>query len=221
MEPVKIGNYLRQLRKEKGLTQEQLAQRLHVSDRTVSRWETGVNLPDLDILLKLSEFYGVGVQELLEGQPAAATGSTPDSQILNLVARYSQDRERERMNRFFLVAASSIVALGVSFLTCLTLLRSSSGGVTVLVSTLLLFLAYSGIMYAIPYNRTATGFPVILLSGFLAAVASNIIILLMHFSDETIRWQFTAYQDGAFTFSVIFTAFFIAGIVTCLVNRKR
>ena len=47
MDQMKIGVFLKELRKEKNLTQEQLAERLHVSGRTVSRWETGKNMPDI------------------------------------------------------------------------------------------------------------------------------------------------------------------------------
>ncbi|MBQ9153907.1 MAG: helix-turn-helix transcriptional regulator, partial [Solobacterium sp.] len=68
MDQVKIGRYLQELRKEKGYTQEQLAEHLNVARRTVSRWETGSNMPDLDLLIELSDFYGVGLRELLDGE---------------------------------------------------------------------------------------------------------------------------------------------------------
>ena len=51
MDLQKIGTFLKELRKEKGMTQEQLAEKLNVSRRTVSRWETGNNMPDLDLLM--------------------------------------------------------------------------------------------------------------------------------------------------------------------------
>ena len=54
VDQVKIGNFLKKLRKEKGITQEQLAEILNVSGRTVSRWETGNNMPDISILVDLS-----------------------------------------------------------------------------------------------------------------------------------------------------------------------
>ena len=57
MDQKKIGSFLKELRKEKGLTQEQLAELMYVSDRTVSRWETGSNLPSLDILIRISDYY--------------------------------------------------------------------------------------------------------------------------------------------------------------------
>lgn len=51
MDQVKIGRFLKILRKEKGLTQEQLAEKFNVACRTISRWETGSNMPDLSILV--------------------------------------------------------------------------------------------------------------------------------------------------------------------------
>jgi transcriptional regulator with XRE-family HTH domain len=51
MDTKKIGKFLKELRNEKNMTQEQLAERMFVSGRTVSRWETGANLPDIAILL--------------------------------------------------------------------------------------------------------------------------------------------------------------------------
>ena len=59
MDTKKIGAFLKQCRKEKNLTQEQLAEKFRVSARTVSRWETGTNMPDLSILVELAEYYDV------------------------------------------------------------------------------------------------------------------------------------------------------------------
>ena len=68
MDLTKIGKLLQELRKEKGLTQEQLAEQMGVARRTVSRWETGSNMPDLDVLVELSDFYAVDLRELLNGE---------------------------------------------------------------------------------------------------------------------------------------------------------
>ena len=68
MDQVKIGKFLQELRKEKGLTQEQLGEKLGVARRTVSRWETGNNMPDLDLLIELSDLYDVGLREMLDGE---------------------------------------------------------------------------------------------------------------------------------------------------------
>ena len=68
MDQKKVGGLLKALRRENNLTQEKLAERLGVSARTVSRWETGTNLPDLDALLELADLYCVDIRELLDGE---------------------------------------------------------------------------------------------------------------------------------------------------------
>ena len=60
MDQMKIGSFLKELRKEKGMTQEQLAEQLNISNRSVSRWETGNNLPDLSMLIILAEYVHFG-----------------------------------------------------------------------------------------------------------------------------------------------------------------
>lgn len=63
-----IGNFLKKLRKEKGITQEQFAEKLNVSGRTVSRWETGSNMPDISLLVAISEFFDVSISEIINGE---------------------------------------------------------------------------------------------------------------------------------------------------------
>lgn len=67
----KIGSFLAQLRKEQGLTQEQLGEKLGVTNKTVSRWETGAYLPPAEILVELSALYGLTINELLSGKRLA------------------------------------------------------------------------------------------------------------------------------------------------------
>ena len=68
MDIMKMGAFLQQLRREKSLTQDQLGERLHVSGKTVSRWETGMYMPPVEALLALSELYGLTINELVAGQ---------------------------------------------------------------------------------------------------------------------------------------------------------
>ena len=63
MDQQKIGEFLKTLRKDNNLTQEELADKMNVSRRTVSRWETGSNLPDLSILVELADLYDVDMRE--------------------------------------------------------------------------------------------------------------------------------------------------------------
>jgi len=64
----KIGSFLRELRKAKKLTQEQIGEQFCVSSRTVSRWENGNNMPDLDLLIEISDYYNVDLREILNGE---------------------------------------------------------------------------------------------------------------------------------------------------------
>lgn len=68
MDMKKIGAFLAQLRKEKNLTQEQLGEKLGVTNKTVSRWETGTYLPPVEMLQNLSRLYDITINEILSGQ---------------------------------------------------------------------------------------------------------------------------------------------------------
>ena len=89
MDLVKIGKNLQILRKEKGLTQEQIAEKYNVSRRTVSRWETGTNIPDLDILISLSDFYGVDLRKLLDGERTYGKMDNETKETILKIAEYS------------------------------------------------------------------------------------------------------------------------------------
>ena len=68
MDQIKTGRLIRQRRTALGLTQDQLAQKLHVSDKAVSKWETGNGCPDLSLLGELSEIFGTDIETLLSGE---------------------------------------------------------------------------------------------------------------------------------------------------------
>ena len=68
MDLTKIGNFIAELRKKQKLTQEQLGEKLGVTNKTVSRWETGTYLPPAEALLAMSELFGVSINELLSGK---------------------------------------------------------------------------------------------------------------------------------------------------------
>ena len=68
MELTQIGKFIAELRKEHGFTQEQLGDKIGVTNKTVSRWETGTYLPPVDVLLTMSELFGVSIHEILSGK---------------------------------------------------------------------------------------------------------------------------------------------------------
>lgn len=68
MDMISIGKFIAALRKEKGLTQEQLGEKLGVTNKTVSRWETGTYLPPAEMLLSMSGLFSVSINEILSGR---------------------------------------------------------------------------------------------------------------------------------------------------------
>ena len=68
MNQTEIGKFIAKCRKEKKLTQAQLAEKLNITDRAVSKWETGKSMPDSSIMLELCEILGITVNELLSGE---------------------------------------------------------------------------------------------------------------------------------------------------------
>ena len=86
MDQIKTGNFLKELRKAKNITQEELANHLNVSRKSVSRWETGTNMPDLDILIELSKFYDVNIDEILNGQKRENNEVNIDETVSNVAA---------------------------------------------------------------------------------------------------------------------------------------
>ena len=71
MDQIKIGKFIAALRKEKGLTQEQLGEKLGVTNKTISRWENGNYMPDVEMLSLLSKEFGVSINELVSGERLA------------------------------------------------------------------------------------------------------------------------------------------------------
>ncbi|KRN50017.1 Transcriptional regulator, contains XRE-family HTH domain [Kandleria vitulina] len=99
MDQKKIGLFLKTLRKEKSLTQEELACQVGVSRRSVSRWETGNNMPDLDILLELADFYEVDIRELLDGERRRDHMNKETEETVLKVADYMNEETIKNMRR--------------------------------------------------------------------------------------------------------------------------
>lgn len=108
MDTKKIGAFLKQCRKEKNLTQEQLAEKFEVSARTVSRWETGINMPDLSILVQLAEYYDVEIRELLDGE-RSQTMNKEMKETLDKVAVYEEWVKQKALKAGNLAFASMLV----------------------------------------------------------------------------------------------------------------
>ena len=95
----KIGTFVAALRKEKGYTQKDLAQKLYISDKAISKWETGVSIPDVALLIPLSEALGVSVTELLKCQRLQVSEPMNSAQVEDLVKTaiaYSEEQKPAR-----------------------------------------------------------------------------------------------------------------------------
>lgn len=108
MDQAKIGEYLKTLRKDKGITQEELAGIIGVSRRTVSRWETGSNMPDLDIIIILSDYYDVDIRDILRCDKTDSGKSAVSAETAILSAEYDNARHEKELKRqriMFLITA--------------------------------------------------------------------------------------------------------------------
>lgn len=113
MDQKKTGSFLRELRKEKQLTQEQLAERFGVTSRSVSRWETGSNMPDLSILVELADFYDVDIRDIIDGERKGEDMNKEEKERLQLVADYAETEKNTllmRLRIFSIVGLISLVA---------------------------------------------------------------------------------------------------------------
>lgn len=90
----KFGAFVAQLRKEKGFTQKELAQRLYISDKAISKWETAVSIPDIALLIPLAELLGVSVTELLmcEHQSEGTMDAAKVETIVKTAITYSDEK---------------------------------------------------------------------------------------------------------------------------------
>ena len=100
----KFGAFVSELRREKGMTQKDLAQRLFVSDKAVSKWERGQSLPDISLLMPLSQLLEVTVAELLRGERIPGEGlnnSEVESLVNKAIQLSAEEREKREKNRRF------------------------------------------------------------------------------------------------------------------------
>lgn len=116
MDQKKIGNFLKELRKEKNITQEQFAEIIGVSGRTVSRWETGSNMPDLDILLQIVDYYEVEIREIFDGERKSEKMNKELEETVLKVADYSNDERKQlvkRMHILFLIGIAAFIVFAI------------------------------------------------------------------------------------------------------------
>lgn len=111
MNQTAIGSYIAKKRREKNLTQEQLAEKLGVSNKTISKWENGKCMPDYSIIEQLCKELSVTLSELMDGEDAAEDSGRvyDDEQILDLLRR-TQELERQKNILYGII----LIAFGIA-----------------------------------------------------------------------------------------------------------
>lgn len=163
MDQKKIGQFIRECRKEKGLTQEQLAEQLGISKNAVSKWERGLCLMDMSLLKPLSEILGITVNDILAGErisPEEFEKKTEEN-ILNL----SERRDLKAMRNG--ITALCVVNLLLS-IYCLWVKQSPSGFLSMICG-------YNGIFYVSRYFADKDRANLMTGGMFLVAMVLNLI----------------------------------------------
>ena len=113
MDQKKTGQFLKTLRNEKGITQEQLAKHFNVSNRSVSRWETGTNLPDISLLVEIADFYDVDVREIIDGERKSEMMDQETREVAGKMAVYAGN---EKSTLLRVVQIAGIIGIGISII---------------------------------------------------------------------------------------------------------
>lgn len=111
----KFGSFVSELRKEKGYTQKELAKQLYVSDKAVSKWETGNSIPDTSLLVPLAELLGVSVTELLMCERMAQNVTMETDRVEDIV-KTAITYSEEKAERAYQVKSRWFALYGISFL---------------------------------------------------------------------------------------------------------
>lgn len=127
MNQSEIGKFIARRRKEKQLTQAQLAEKLNITDRAVSKWETGKSMPDSSIMLELCGILGITVNELLSGEEVAME-SLEKKADENLIALKRKDENNMTKNVVISVLFSMLLLTGI--MVCLICNLAVSGRLT-------------------------------------------------------------------------------------------
>lgn len=111
MDQKKIGSFLKELRREKNITQETFAEILQVSGRTVSRWETGSNMPDISLLVKIAEFFDVSILEIINGERKSECMEKEVKEVAEAMSDYSAAEKALLLKRAKIISIIGLLSL--------------------------------------------------------------------------------------------------------------
>lgn len=218
MDVKKIGEFLKRLRKEKGLTQEQLAEILLVSGRTVSRWETGTNMPDLSILIQIAEFYDVEVKEILDGERKDEPMDQEMKETLNQVADYSRLEKEKAARVGHFAFAMTFAACAAAVIIQLLIVQDMGAVLGETIAMLVGGIAYIGMM--LYHGLYDAGAPV--KEALIGILCSGGCSVVFYFRSIHLGAAPSRAAQSAFLFFILITTLGF-GLMSILsfVNRKR
>ncbi len=114
MNQLKIGKFIAECRKEKELTQMQLAEKLGITDKAVSKWERGIAMPDTSIMLELCSIFGISVNELLCGEKISMENNDKKNEqlFLDMSKEMEQKNKTIRTSMWVIMTVSMIALIG-------------------------------------------------------------------------------------------------------------
>ena len=120
MNQVKIGKFIAECRKKNGLTQMQLAEKLNITDRAVSKWENGKSLPDSSIMLELCAVLGISVNDLLSGEVVTMNNydENLEKNLIKMVKEKEKADERLLSIEIVMGVVGVILCLALIFVAC-------------------------------------------------------------------------------------------------------
>ena len=117
MDQIKIGGFIAERRKKKGLTQAQLAEKLNITDRAVSKWENGRSLPDSSIMLELCEILEITVNDLLCGEVVVM--EKYDKNLENNLLEMIKEKEKADKHLLTVEIVMGVVSIGIMLGLCI------------------------------------------------------------------------------------------------------
>lgn len=116
MDPIRIGAFLKELRKERNMTQEAIAGKFGVTQRSVSRWENGTTMPDISVLIELADFYDIDIRELLRGERKSENMDTDLKETLEMVAEYTEADKAKILKKVYICGQGMLITSVASFI---------------------------------------------------------------------------------------------------------
>lgn len=141
MDQIKIGRLIAECRKKQGLTQLQLAEKLNITDRAVSKWETGRAMPDTSIMLDLCEILGISVNELLIGEEfMMEQNDQKNEQLLLDMAKELEKKNKTIWSSMWAIMIVSIIGLIAGLLVAAFLIPEGVWQLVVILGICVVFL---------------------------------------------------------------------------------